>query len=71
MGFLKAGPRDVIDIHTLTLRKKNEKATQAKAQAYVAEGRLMVLELMGYLTSYYRKYYIGLSNINISQNNIK
>jgi DNA-binding NarL/FixJ family response regulator len=65
LGFLKASPRDVIDIHTTTLRKKNQDATLAKAQAYVTEGRLMVLELMGYLTSFYRKYYIGLSTINI------
>ena len=60
LGFLKASPRDVIDLHTRALKQKNENVTLAKAQAYVAEGRLMVLELMGYLTSYYRKYYIGL-----------
>ncbi|MCZ8162988.1 MAG: response regulator [Microcystis sp. LE19-196.1B] len=63
LGFLKASPRDVVDIHTTTLRKKNQDVTLAKAQAYVSEGRLMVLELMGYLVSFYRKYYIGLSNI--------
>ncbi len=68
LGFLKGSPRDVIDIHTLTLKKKNENVSLAKAQAYVAEGRLMVLELMGYLTSYYRKYYIGLSNSKINLN---
>jgi CheY-like chemotaxis protein len=60
LGFLKASPRDIIDIHTFALKQKNELVTIAKAQAYVGEGRLMVLELMGYLTSYYRKYYIGL-----------
>ncbi len=68
LGFLKASPRDIIDIHTFALKKKNENATLAKAQAYVGEGRLMVLELMGYLTSYYRKYYIGLSNMNMNHN---
>lgn len=66
MGFLKASPRDVIELHTRTLREKNKDVTLAKAQMYVAEGRLMVLELMGYLTSFYRKYYIGLSNLNIA-----
>lgn len=65
LGFLKASPRDVIDLHTTTLREKNQDVTLAKAQAYVSEGRLMVLELMGYLVSFYRKYYIGLSTINI------
>jgi DNA-binding NarL/FixJ family response regulator len=66
MGFLKASPRDVIELHTRTLREKNKDVTLAKAQMYVAEGRLMVLELMGYLTSFYRKYYIGLSTLNIA-----
>ena len=68
LGVFKAGPRDVIDIHTFALRQKTEDTTLIKAEAYVAEGRLMVLELMGYLTSFYRKYYIGLSNINIYPN---
>jgi CheY-like chemotaxis protein len=68
LGYLKASPRDIIDIHTLALRTKNQNVTIAKSQAYVGEGRLMVLELMGYLTSYYRKYYIGLSNLKISPN---
>jgi CheY-like chemotaxis protein len=66
LGFLKASPRDVVEIHTFALREKNTNVTLAKAKAYVEEGRLMVLELMGYLTSYYRKYYIGLSNINLN-----
>jgi len=66
LGFLKAGPRDVVEIHTKALKQKSKNATLAKAQAYVIEGRLMVLELMGFLTSYYRRYYIGMSNINIS-----
>jgi CheY-like chemotaxis protein len=66
LGFLKASPRDIVEIHTFALRQKNNNVTLAKAKAYVEEGRLMVLELMGYLTSYYRKYYIGLSNINLN-----
>jgi DNA-binding NarL/FixJ family response regulator len=68
LGFLKASPRDVVGIHTTTLRQKNQDVTLAKAQAYVSEGRLMVLELMGYLVSFYRKYYIGLSNIKLFNN---
>jgi CheY-like chemotaxis protein len=66
LGFLKATPRDVVAIHTQSLKIKNKNVLPVKSQAYIAEGRLMVLELMGYLTSYYRKYYIGLSNININ-----
>ncbi|ACK71406.1 response regulator receiver protein [Gloeothece citriformis PCC 7424] len=68
LGFLKASPRDVIDLHTTTLKEKNKDVTLAKAEAYVSEGRLMVLELMGYLVSFYRKYYIGLSTFNLTSN---
>ncbi|WP_245927205.1 response regulator [Aphanothece hegewaldii] len=66
LGFLKASPRDVVEIHTITLKEKNQDVTLAKAQAYVSEGRIMVLELMGHLASFYRKYYIGLSNIHLA-----
>jgi CheY-like chemotaxis protein len=65
LGFFKASPRDVVDIHTKALKDKTENVKLAKLQAYVDEGRLKLLELMGYLTSYYRKYYIGLSNLNV------
>jgi PAS domain S-box-containing protein len=54
VGFLKAGPRDVVEIHSTALKRKTREVIPAKAQAYVEEGRLMVLELMGYLVSYYR-----------------
>jgi DNA-binding NarL/FixJ family response regulator len=69
LGFLKASPRDVVEIHTTTIREKNQDVTLAKAQAYVSEGRLMILELMGYLASFYRRYYIGLSNIKLTTKN--
>lgn len=68
LGVFRAGPRDVIDIHTFALKGKTQDTSSIKAQFYVAEGRLMLLELMGYLTSFYRKYYIGLSNINLYPN---
>lgn len=68
LGFFKASPRDVVDIHTKALKEKCQNVNSAKIQAYVDEGRLRLLELMGYLTSYYRKYYIGLSNLTILSN---
>lgn len=68
LGFLKASPRDIVDIHTEVLKQKTQKSNPIKAQAYVSEGRLMVLELMGYLASYYRKYFIGLSKLNVTKN---
>ncbi|MEM7066475.1 MAG: response regulator [Cyanobacteria bacterium P01_B01_bin.77] len=66
LGFLKAGARDVVELHTLTLKQKNETENVVKARAYADVGRLVVLELMGYLTTYYRKYFIGLSKLNAS-----
>lgn len=68
LGFFKASPRDVVDIHTQALKEKHQDNNLTKIQAYVDEGRLRLLELMGYLSSYYRKYYIGLSNLNIFPN---
>lgn len=65
LGFLKASPKDIIELHTTAIKSKNQDVTLAKSQAYVSEGRIMVLELMGYLASFYRKYYIGLSNIKM------
>ena len=59
MGFLKAGPRDVVEMHTAAMKRKTSRATSQKAQAYMEEGRLMVLELMGCLVSFYRNYSLG------------
>jgi PAS domain S-box-containing protein len=55
LGFYKAGPRDVVDIHTAALKAKTRKAATAeKRKAYTGEGWIMVLELMGDLASFYR-----------------
>lgn len=59
MGFLKAGPRDVVEIHSTALKGKSNGSPPQRVQAYIEEGRLIVLEIMGYLTSYYRNYAIG------------
>jgi len=55
LGFYKAGPRDVVDIHTTALKEKAREAANAeKKKAYTGEGWIMVLELMGHLVSFYR-----------------
>lgn len=61
LGSLNAGPRDIVELHTQSLvrvtEEKNGKHTSArdwKAQAYTEEGRLIALELMGYLAGYYQ-----------------
>lgn len=59
LGFLSAGPRDVIEIHLTTLKEKSDDAAPLRVQAYAEEGRVTVLELMGHLVAFYRTYYLG------------
>ncbi len=59
LGFLQAGPRDVVELCTAALESKRAKVQPLKFQAYLEEGRLLALELMGDLTSYYRYHSLG------------
>lgn len=59
LGFLKSGPRDVVEIHSEALKQKLEGMNTAKAQLYMEECRFILLELMGDLVSYYRNYFIS------------
>jgi hypothetical protein len=54
LGLVGAGPRDVVEIHGLALRHQCETQPEGAARALADEGRLMVLELMGYLAGFYR-----------------
>jgi DNA-binding response OmpR family regulator len=55
LGTLKAGPRDVIEVHTQAVRKVADGASSATEHAAVEEGRVLVLELMGHLAAYYKQ----------------
>ena len=55
LGRMRAGPRDVIELHSTALRGRTVQARSRKAQAYVEEAHVMVLELMGYLAAFYRR----------------
>jgi len=70
LGFLKAGPRDVVDIHTTALKKKIVGTTPKRAQALTEEGRLQLLELMGYLTSFYLNHTLDITRIPPSSKSI-
>jgi hypothetical protein len=63
IGILKGGPRDVIELHTYAINKKIEASKHERSQAYVEEGRLLVLELMGHLVTHYRTQ----SRTNVNQ----
>lgn len=62
LGAHRAGPRDVVEIHTTAMRLRLATATPDQAEAYGEEGRLLVLELMGYLVSYYRGFALGIQS---------
>lgn len=59
LGFLKVGPRDVVLVHTTALKRKRAASSPRKAKGYAREGRFLLLELMGYLVTFYQKYALG------------
>lgn len=54
LGDLRAGPRDVVELHTTVLKRKLGAASRGRKRAYNEEGWFLVLELMGYLADFYR-----------------
>ncbi|HEU5118022.1 MAG TPA: hypothetical protein VFT74_15465 [Isosphaeraceae bacterium] len=54
LGRAQAGPRDVIEIHGTSLRRSAQEQNASRSRLYFEEGRLLVLELMGHVLSYYR-----------------
>ena len=59
MGQHLAGPRDVVDIHRAAMAALCDGANGGQVEAYLTEGRLLLLELMGNLVNFYRSYYSG------------
>jgi response regulator RpfG family c-di-GMP phosphodiesterase len=59
LGALSAGPRDIIDLHVQALKERMSYASREQSMALAEEGRLLVLELMGHLVTYYRSYTLG------------
>lgn len=54
IGTLGGGPRDVIDVHLRSMAEQCKDVHPKREQAYAMEGRLLALELMGFLVDYYR-----------------
>lgn len=54
VGDLGGGPRDIIDFHISTVKNKTRTNPPKRMLAFTVEGRLLVIELMGYLVDYYR-----------------
>ncbi len=62
LGALRASPRDLVDLHTSAVQAKKNQTNQQKYAGYVEEGRLLLLELMGFLTAYYRYQSLGIKS---------
>ncbi len=54
LGILNAGPRDVIDVHKMAIAQRLEGVSMGRARAAIEEARMLLLQLMGYLASFYR-----------------
>jgi DNA-binding response OmpR family regulator len=56
LGYSFAGPQDVVELYSVTLKEKMKSSSYEASQVYLEEGRLLILMLMGYLVAFYRKY---------------
>lgn len=63
LGFLNAGPRDVVWLHSQIFNAACTDLPRPKAVAFAVEGRLVVLELMGCLAAHYRTLTLGLGRL--------
>lgn len=54
LGELRAVARDVVEIHLAALRSRSVGPPPDRQQAYLEEGRMLALQIMGYLVAYYR-----------------
>lgn len=70
LGYLQATPRDLIELHMSVIKQK-QSISKKKSQAFVVEGRYLLLELMGKLAAYYRRYYIGLNRLSLTNNSYR
>jgi len=53
-SFLRAGPRDVINVHKIALKKIVGDSSALKTYYVKEESRILLLEVFGYLMMYYR-----------------
>lgn len=54
LGVINAGPRDVVAIHKAAIAAKIAREPAMKTKAYCEEGRLLILQVMGHLVTFYR-----------------
>lgn len=61
LGALGASPRDVVELHSEALELQRERRVLGDSGVFMAEARIVVLELMGHLANYYRRQTLGLA----------
>lgn len=61
LGFLRAGPRDVIEMHVSATEASISNQPRGRRLVLLETARLQVLELMGHLVSHYRSQSLGSS----------
>ncbi|MBF0416327.1 MAG: response regulator [Magnetococcales bacterium] len=59
LGFIRCGPRDVVDLYTATLKKCETPGNYEKNETVHEECRYLAFELMGHLVFCYRSYALG------------
>lgn len=59
LGFLRAGPRDVIEMHVAATEAAINNQPRGRRLVLLETARLQVLELMGDLAAYYRSQSLG------------
>ncbi|MFO0879900.1 MAG: PAS domain-containing protein [Gemmataceae bacterium] len=62
LGHAGASPRDVIDLYTQAIHSRRNQYPPRKIQPYLEEGRILLVELMGQLASFYRQHRITTSS---------
>ena len=60
LGSLNVGPSDVVAIHADAFKQKIRDAKPQKAQAYIRESRLLIIELLSNLVTFYRNLSMGI-----------
>lgn len=59
LGFLRAGPRDVIELHVQSMETVLAGTPRTRASALLDSGRIQLVEVMGHLVAYYRAQALG------------
>lgn len=64
LGVLNAGPRDVLELHAVTLEIQEQELARPEFRALRERGQVVLLELMSALAAHYRRYTIDLREIH-------